>query len=110
MTPHERGKILRQVINWAIKNDSVYYHCLSEKKNLWEVEVTGRPELEYFSDHLSAGSTKSIMGFEIHMTPGELDYSCPVYNYREYYPVDFKSYRWACRKLAEYQILQKLGG
>jgi hypothetical protein len=109
MTPHERGKVLRQAVNYSIANNIVYYNCVDEKKNLWEAEVSTKPLIKYFSTNEAAGSTKSMIGLEVMFTPGELDYSCPVYNYAVYYPVDFKSYRWACRKLAEFQVLQKLG-
>lgn len=104
----ERGDELRRAINYSIKHNKVYYEKLS--KNRWVAEVTLVEKRPVDSHHRTVNSqhTDYKTSFSIYFTPNTLDYSgCHVYVSQIPWRVDWKSYRWAIRKLSEYQIMKK---
>lgn len=106
LTRTERGRQLRRAVNFAIKDDGVDYEKL--KDGSWRATVYYR-ETTSHSDEETFGWTVYVSEFSVDFRPGELEYhDGPVRNIDEVWPVDFKTYAWAVRKLANYQVHQKL--
>lgn len=102
----ENGKLLRRAVNYAINTNEVRFELFVPIENRWIANI-------YFFENKY--DPPEIFEFEVEFLPGSLDFSMPVFSMpawdryvRERVPVDFKTYRWACRKLEEFQIMQKL--
>lgn len=109
--PRERGQILRRAIKQAIQEDRVAFE--ESRPNRW------RAVLEYMYDKEVPCVTPDgkdgvviqtyLSYFTVWFTPDVLEYGrCPVYESTHHYYVDWRTYRWAVRKLSEYQVMQKM--
>lgn len=111
MTPRDRGQELRRAVNYSVRNNQVDY-IETGRDNRWVAEVHYRIQREttYTHSHEEWAGTENVyVCFEVYFTPDRLDYGgCHVYNEGYEYPVDWKTYRWAVRKLSEHQVMQRM--
>lgn len=100
------GARLRRAINQSIRDGRVFYEQLDDGR--WYAEVAYLQK-HSFSNEEHFGWQTTADGFEIKFTPNEIEYNgTHVYNLGDPYPVDWKTYCWAVRKLSEHQIMDKL--
>jgi len=110
MTLKERGLELRRAVNYSVRNNSVFYFEIGKNRWVAEVEYCTKTPITYREGDVEwTGTQRTSVRLEVYFTPNQLDYNgCHVYNLEEKWPVDWKTYQWAVRKLSQHHVIQKM--
>ncbi len=103
----ERSLLFRQAVNESIRENDVIFENIG--KNRLRAEVTSRIH-ESFTNATEFGWTSIVTVFQIEFTPNWVDYNgVHVFQEGDPWRVDWKTYRWAIRKLSHHQVMAIIG-